>query len=110
MITSQNRLLLFVEMELISVAFAALLASVVKHLHTTPSDFPFDGVFGAMSGYSAIVLSISFAAAVEDRPLLLPSCRWLFHSSYLAATAYGALVLVLRGPPVAGKSHHVSFT
>ena len=101
----QNRLLLFVEMELISVAFVALLTTALKHLHTL-SNFPFIRAFGALTGYSTIVLGVSFAAAVEDIPILLPSCRGLFLLPYAVATGYGAFVLVLPFGELAGKSHH----
>ena len=96
--SDHNRLLLFVEMQLISTAFSALLAFILKDLHSLlyPSPFRFLSVFGAMSGISAIILGINFIAMLQERRYLILACRTMFHTPFVAAIFYGA-ALALQG-------------
>jgi hypothetical protein len=97
--SNQNRILLYIETELISTTFAAVLVSILKLLHSQlhPTPFPFISVFSAMSGISAVILGISITAATQKlRPLIL-SCRVMFHMPFMAAIVHGAS-LAFQGP------------
>ena len=113
----QNRFLLYVEMQLISVGSAAALTYALKRLYPTPSQFPFLQVFGALSGTSAIILSVAVAAAAQKRRKFLPSCRIMFHLPFAIAVLFGASFIFQVQPEgplaLAGKCdsrHYLRFT
>lgn len=106
----QNRFLLYVEMQLISVAWAATLSYALKRL-SAPSNFPFLYVFGALSVTSAVSLGTTLAAATQKREDLILSCRIMLHVPFGIAIVYGAsLVFQVHGQlALAGKCdsrHH----
>ena len=99
-------------MQLISVAWAAALAYALKRL-AAPSSFPFLNVFGALSGTSAVALSVTLAAAAQKRQDLILSCRIMLHVPFGIAIVHGAsLVFQVHGPlALAGKydSRHYNY-
>ena len=100
----QNRILLYIEMQLISITFAAVLVPILKLLHSLlhPAPFPLLSVLGAMSGISAIALGISITAAMQKRRSLMPACHTMFHIPFAAAIVYGASLAFQAQGPVAG--------